>query len=157
MTGRLGGKARRKRHTIHNGMCFWKLCFCPKLNPVAQVLVSWPDVSGPTASIYADQRECTPTQDCGPQAGGGQIAVVGPQVLHIHVESQNPFPVWNTWCFSWNIWPEGTLQLGICKMHCVLADSLVVWYFPDFPFPFGCLTASGVGMVGHFSTFWRNQ
>ncbi len=53
-----------------------------------------------------------------------------------------------------NFYPDGKLQVGISRVHHLLAVSFIVGYFPKRSlFCCCCLTASSVGMVGHFLTF----
>ncbi len=57
---------------------------------------------------------------------------------------------------SQNYTLRGMLQLEIFRMH-HLAVAFVVGSFLDFFHFFGCLMALGVGMIGHFPTFWCDE
>ncbi len=52
--------------------------------------------------------------------------------------------------------PESMFQLGICRMHHLLAVS-PLWLGIFQNFSHSDMTASGVGMVGHFLTHWCNK
>ena len=57
-----------------------------------------------------------------------------------------------------SICPQGTLQLGICGMHHLLAVSLLwLGIFQFFLKVCSCLAASGVGKVGYFQLFGKTK